>query len=304
MKREMKSASVESYIYVLCEPDGETIRYVGWTMNLKRRFRSHIYEAKRRRYITHKNNWIFSLLQRGEQPVMKQIDAIPPYGDRSTAEQKWIAHFRSLGCELTNGTDGGEGTPGLVLSEDAKKKISDSQCLTADEIAGLHELWNAGYSYYHIEEITGINRGTAKKYIGANGRRYTDTTRKRIRDGQVGKRPPTNEERERQVAGQLASWGRRRLPDGWTEERIASYLLEKFLAIGSLARVAEIANVEIGTRISGRVVRRLIGYDSLDIPDKCINKRGKRRSEESRKKQSEARKRFWERKKSSLTETA
>jgi hypothetical protein len=51
----------------------------------------------------------------------------PPDDDWRTQERNWIARFRSIPGypELTNSTEGGDGTDGLVLSEEQRKKMSE-----------------------------------------------------------------------------------------------------------------------------------------------------------------------------------
>ena len=56
-------------IYSLSEPNGN-IRYVGKTNNITIRLKNHINESKQRKIISHKTNWIISLINKNELPVI------------------------------------------------------------------------------------------------------------------------------------------------------------------------------------------------------------------------------------------
>lgn len=95
-------------IYALCEPDGETIRYIGKTLEGRehRRFKRHLHDKVVTP--TRKTNWIASLKNRGLRPVMKVLAVVP--------RDKWdyweVFHIRQCidaGCDLTNSDGGGWG---------------------------------------------------------------------------------------------------------------------------------------------------------------------------------------------------
>jgi hypothetical protein len=105
-------------IYTLKNPRVlDQVRYVGFTSHSPaRRLREHIRSALRGKRRTYKRNWILSLLSIGLVPVIEIIEsgAGPGWQD---AERRWIAHYRSGGARLVNGTDGGEGTFGWGTPE-------------------------------------------------------------------------------------------------------------------------------------------------------------------------------------------
>lgn len=122
-------------IYALTEPKelGGTIRYIGQSAigidRCKQHKKKYMLTAK-----THKNNWIKSLNERG---LTFDWIIIENLGDFLTdeardaalniAEIKWIRYYRDLGLDLTNSTDGGEGTRGNVLSPESRDKIRQKQ---------------------------------------------------------------------------------------------------------------------------------------------------------------------------------
>ena len=117
------------YIYVLTEPDGTSIRYVGKSneYRISKRLIEHCRMSQLKNH-THKNNWIKSLLNRNCRPQLKIIEEC----DESNfyeREKYWVQHYKSIGCDLVNGTVGGEGACRIhnrVISELQKKNISNT----------------------------------------------------------------------------------------------------------------------------------------------------------------------------------
>ena len=101
------------YIYVLVDPRDNRIRYVGKTNDVKMRMYKHLFEAKNDK-IKHKNVWITGIIQSGyNAPILNVIEECSEevWQER---ERFWIKHYRDLGCDLTNLTDGGDGAQGLT----------------------------------------------------------------------------------------------------------------------------------------------------------------------------------------------
>lgn len=137
-------ANISPYsVYVLKEPDGETVRYVGLTSNYKERIRQHLKCHKKYRV----NSWIKSLKLNGLLPISEIIDDAKDLNEARIKEIQYIKLFKSFGAILTNLTDGGEGTKGIKCSEEKKEKIRKKTTL-----------------YRHTDE--------AKKKIGEASKRF------------------------------------------------------------------------------------------------------------------------------------
>lgn len=108
------------HIYVLIDPITDQVRYVGWTSNPKQRIKNHIARSKHENH--HRANWIKSLLKKEVLPKMMIIETGKGLG-YAERESFWISYYRSIGCDLTNSTNGGEGTIGYSHSENTKEKI-------------------------------------------------------------------------------------------------------------------------------------------------------------------------------------
>jgi len=121
----MKSA----VIYVLRCPRTRAIRYVGKCVDVKSRLRQHISESKIGDVRSHKCAWIGSLLRDGLRPVLEVDYVVPADECWKEAERRRVAFHRANGCDLTNGTNGGDDMGELseagrrILSERASKQF-------------------------------------------------------------------------------------------------------------------------------------------------------------------------------------
>ena len=95
-------------IYVLKDPIYNSVRYVGKTIDIKTRIRKHMQTSSLIEK-THKNNWINNLLKLGSKPKIEIIEELKDTFSLNEAEIKWIKYYKDLGCDLTNGTIGGDG---------------------------------------------------------------------------------------------------------------------------------------------------------------------------------------------------
>ena len=117
-----------TYIYGLTDPRfDDVVRYIGKTrVNLHYRLRVHLNESTKGTR-THRNDWIRSVRSSGVTPSMVTIDeGVWSVEEANEREIYWIARFKDLGCDLTNGTLGGDGNNGQVYSPETRKKMSQS----------------------------------------------------------------------------------------------------------------------------------------------------------------------------------
>jgi len=126
-----------SEIYVLKDENG-LVRYVGKSSHsVKKRFSRHLADA-RDGAVQHKACWIRGMMQRGLLPTCEVIESVA--GDGAEAEIKWISFFRQAGVDLTNLTDGGDGTLGHKASAEHRRKMSESIKLSFAN----RDPWNKG----------------------------------------------------------------------------------------------------------------------------------------------------------------
>lgn len=102
-----------AFIYALTDPRYadplKAIRYVGLTVKtLDRRRAVHISEAMRSSASYHRLRWLRMLLSEGVEPGIILLEQTTRR-DAKRRERAWIRCYRTLGCDLVNSTDGGEG---------------------------------------------------------------------------------------------------------------------------------------------------------------------------------------------------
>jgi hypothetical protein len=115
------------YIYGLVDPTNNELRYVGKSINPNSRYRKHLQDSKKK--ISYKDKWIDSLLNKKIKPELLIIDVVSN-DNWGFWEIHYISYFKSIGCRLSNLTNGGENPPnhkGRKRTPQEIKKISDSQ---------------------------------------------------------------------------------------------------------------------------------------------------------------------------------
>jgi hypothetical protein len=123
----------------LCHPE-DGVRYIGKTVGEARvRLNAHRSDAKRlNKWPVHRwinkhgaRNVAMSVIDQSSDPL-----ALP------SIERFWIAYYRECGSLLLNLTDGGEGCPGRVLSEETRAKIGNGNrglVRTPEQLAVMSE---------------------------------------------------------------------------------------------------------------------------------------------------------------------
>lgn len=117
---------MKNIIYALVDPRDNTIRYIGKSTKGVARLRDHL---KPRNLIkhNHKNNWINLLLVLGFKPNIMIIESFDNKFILNEKEIFYIKHYKELGHDLTNSTEGGEGTPGYKHKEDTIEVLSQKR---------------------------------------------------------------------------------------------------------------------------------------------------------------------------------
>lgn len=153
------------FIYVLKEPDTGEIRYVGKSDNPKTRLRAHVNRSKSHK--DHRSCWIRSLLVRGTRPVLEIIDKVPETLWES-AEMGYIHLYKSQGCDLVNGTPGGDSGP----TQKGPKTPAHIEKVRQSRIASGHERFNAvlemtkaGKTTPEISSALGITEEALRTFI-------------------------------------------------------------------------------------------------------------------------------------------
>ena len=112
-------------IYGLSEPDGETIRYIGFTgQPLNKRFNGHFSKLNNP---SHKTSWINGLRKTNQRPEIILIEDNLSKEEALNKEIHYIKLFKSFGANLVNMTNGGDcgstGMKGKIISQETREKI-------------------------------------------------------------------------------------------------------------------------------------------------------------------------------------
>ena len=107
-----------AFIYCLVDPETDEIRYIGKSIRPEERLMNHMNERSR----CHRTHWLQSLKRRGLRPIQIILEIIDGGWPWQESERYWIAYGKRAGWPLTNGTDGGDGVPGL--SGESKERMA------------------------------------------------------------------------------------------------------------------------------------------------------------------------------------
>lgn len=155
-------------IYALVDPFTGKVRYVGKTVNLKKRIRDHLRSDNltRKTRVTH---WMMSILERGFFPQVKILEIVDE-SRWAEAERNWIGFYRASGGILCNHTDGGEGASGLFPSDETRLKLSEANRKRYSDPEAR-------------EKLSEVKRG--RKHTPEAREKISDSTRKRLEDPDV-----------------------------------------------------------------------------------------------------------------------
>lgn len=151
-------------IYSLRDPRTAVVRYVGYTrQDVLLRVKRHLREA-RAGVRTYKGNWLRELLTLGLVPIAEVLEEVGEHWQER--ERFWISSFGSVDA-LVNGTAGGDGRVGHVVSAEVREKIAAtlrgrklSPAVRARVSAGLR---GKKKSPEHVAKLTGLRRSDATR---------------------------------------------------------------------------------------------------------------------------------------------
>lgn len=113
-------------IYALVDPITNEIRYIGKSTIGLVRPKRHA-EPHSLKKCNHKNNWIKTLIKQNLMYKIQILEDNINLSELNSKEQYWISYYKKENKNLTNLTEGGEGTIGYRLSEETKQRISEKQ---------------------------------------------------------------------------------------------------------------------------------------------------------------------------------
>lgn len=166
-------------VYGLFDPRNDELRYVGYTGNVSQRLQLHCRNSKLI-INNHKNNWIKSLKKINLLPQLFIFEKYNDISDALNAEIDLIAYFRSIGCDLTNATHGGEEAFIYPRSEESRLKTSIASTgrkHTAETKARISNSLK-GIKRNHSEEH---KKKISESLTGRNGSPKSEETKEKLR---------------------------------------------------------------------------------------------------------------------------
>lgn len=161
-------------IYTLSDPRSMEVRYVGVTFRHKQRYNEHISRAIAGGK-THRDCWIRSLISAGIRPLYQVTQSGTGEGWQE-AERHWIAFYRTQ-FDLTNLTDGGDGTPGIVPSPELRQKWSKMRAGTKYARGRVSAMKGKKHSPEAVEKIR--KAGTGRKHSEEAKKKMGEIAKKR-----------------------------------------------------------------------------------------------------------------------------
>jgi len=152
-------------IYGLFDPRDGSLKYIGKTTNVKKRFWKHLHDNS----ITRKTCWIKSLKSNDLIPEVEVLDEVNDE-DWKFWEQWYIQYFQSLGCQLKNDPNcpGGEGNIGMSGKKHKPETIEKMRA---------SKLGNKNWLGKHHSEETKLIISRERKKLGFH---QTDESKSKI----------------------------------------------------------------------------------------------------------------------------
>lgn len=220
-----------NYIYGLYNPVTFELRYIGKTVNPKKRLEKHIQEAKGRYGYNHyKERWIRQLLSNNIEPILITIGKCTE-DNWQEVEREYINTARQRGINLTNLADGGMGAStgrnnprfGKHLSQESRNKISQANkgrlsgekhhFYGGGEKITLEHRKNMSISARNKPPVTRETRDRMRQsYLSHNGpnkgKRLSENWRKKLSDSTAGK-PKTDDHNKKNSLAVTMMWAKR-----------------------------------------------------------------------------------------------
>lgn len=114
---------MNTFIYALVDPRTRVVRYVGQSSVGMKRPRQHLKPCIYNKGKGHVYKWIKLLISQNLRPFIVILEECS-LDELNATEKFYISYLRSIGCDLTNHTDGGEGMRGFLHSEETRKHLS------------------------------------------------------------------------------------------------------------------------------------------------------------------------------------
>lgn len=288
MSRSRQTAAVCSsrfLVYGLVDPQTDVVRYIGKSSSGLTRPKYHLYRNNIvRENHTHKRAWLLELFDRGLRPAIRVLKECSSNEEVEEAERLLIKEYRQNGVGLTNLAEGGtSGSIGASWSEASRRRLAEtnkSNPVRMEHIRQLGSKWKgttrseetkqkmseAKRKWWaeHHEEQSALLREIGKR---RRGQPLAPKQMEHIRKiGLQNRGKPKSEETKRKMAEATKAWWAEHRDEQTERIRQAMQFVER--------KPPSPAQLEHARQLG-------------------LQQRGKRTSEETKRKQSEVRKAWW-----------
>lgn len=168
-------------IYGLIDPRYNQIRYIGKTNDLKRRLNRHIHE--RFLHESYKDRWVRTLIDAGIRPEIEVIDLVDE-NEWIFWEKFYIAYFKYIGCNLTNGTEGGDQPP----STKGRKHTIESRLKMSNTKKGKPIPWLNDGMERSEEHRRNLSKSCKGRISPNKGKKFSEEYKKKLSESSSVKR--------------------------------------------------------------------------------------------------------------------
>lgn len=204
---------MKAFVYALIDPVTLLVRYVGRTIQGHQRFVQHRYAKNQ----THVSNWVQALRAQGLNFIPVVLEHCSTKEELLEREAWWVAYGRLSGWELTNLTDGGDGSWGYTPTQATRAKLRALHLGKPKTEAHRESMRKAKSAPDAIAFVKALHTGrkrtdSTKAKIGAASRRrvVTEEARENMRMAALARAPRTQATRAKLSA---ALKGRKRTPE-------------------------------------------------------------------------------------------
>lgn len=217
-----------SYIYALCCPDTQEIRYIGKANDPQIRLRKHLQAARNPE--NYAQRWMAKLMRSGKKPALIYLRRVLSHENWQEIERAEIAKGFAEGLRLTNTSAGGEGV--LVVCPEVEKRRKDNCRATWQTEEVRSEQSKRQKVIQNRPEVLAANRERMlekwrdPEYAALNSRRVSEAySTPEARKAQSERTLKSNENPEvvaARVAGIKAAWSDPVRKAGWVESLTAA----------------------------------------------------------------------------------
>lgn len=164
-----------TFIYALIDPRNNEIRYIGKSNKPKYRYKAHL----RCDGDCFRDRWIKKLKSENLYPdllILEECD----YNVWEEREIFWIKHYREIGKNLTNSTEGGR----------CPRHIPEEVILKRSLALKGKKAWNKGkkLSDDHKLKLSIANKNNQKLIKSKTGTKHSDETKRKMSKSRMGKK--------------------------------------------------------------------------------------------------------------------